>query len=149
MPPAPAPARLEETATFLSKPPRSAQLMATLLSSTGPRAGPVTRHLISRVPSTEPGASARCGRSDGVRWPCEDSGVRPPPRSTSSSRAPAQGRPPCVWGRDSPSEGAGGGSRVRAGDGPWVPAGESWVFFVINRAWHRGGVTYLLTWVSV
>lgn len=79
MPPAPAPARLEETATFLSKPPRSAQLMATLLSSTGPRAGPVTRHLISRVPSTEPGASARCGRSDGVRWPCEDSGVRPPP----------------------------------------------------------------------
>lgn len=95
MPPAPAPARLEETATFLSKPPRSAQLMATLLSSTGPRAGPVTRHLISRVPSTEPGASARCGRSDGVRWPCEDSGVRPPrPPQHLLIAGPGAGRAP-------------------------------------------------------
>lgn len=35
-----------------------------------------------------------------MRWPCEDSGVRPPPpRSTSSSRAPAQGGPPCACGR--------------------------------------------------
>lgn len=127
--------------------------MATLLSSTGPRAGPVTRHLISRVPSTEPGASARCGRSDGVRWPCEDSGVRPPPAPQHLLIAgPGAGRAPVrvrTWGHDSPSEGAGGGSSVRAGDGPWVPAGENWVFFVINRAWHRGGVTCLLTWVSV